>query len=111
MPHIITEYTEGLSDKIADLMPELHQNLCGQPTVAMEAVKTRAIPVYSAVIGDGETQKNMIHVTLKLLPGRDDDLKKQMAQGLFDTISKYVDIKSSSISVEVTELHKESYCK
>lgn len=111
MPHIIAEYTEGLSGKVVDLMPALHQSLIGQPTVAMEAVKTRAIPVYNAVIGDGQAQRDMIHITLKLLPGRDDGLKKQMAQGLFDTVSQHIDLENSSVSVEVTELHKESYCK
>ncbi len=113
MPHIIVEYTEtlGSSENIPKLLSALHQTLAEQETVNVHAVKTRAIPVQYVIVGDGKEPDKMIHITLKLLPGRDDVLKKTMAQGLFDIAQKVTHDDRISISVEVTELHEPSYTK
>lgn len=111
MPHIIAEHSEGLSAPVKDLLSQLHNSLAGQNTVSLEAIKTRALPIYHAVIGNGEAQTEMLHITLKLLPGRSDELKKKMAQDLFDLARAAIPDEKSSISVEVMELHKESYTK
>ncbi|MCB1720152.1 MAG: 5-carboxymethyl-2-hydroxymuconate isomerase [Rhodospirillales bacterium] len=113
MPHIIVEYTESLgsSEDIAKLAFALHENLAAQETINIHAIKTRALPVQYTVVGDGKEPDKMIHITLKLLPGRDDALKKTMAQGLFDTARKITHDDRISISVEVTELHEPSYTK
>lgn len=112
MPHIIVEYTETLTVNIPALVFELHEDLAEKDTIDIRAIKTRAIPVKYTVVGHGEEPDKFIHITLKLLPGRDDDLKKVMAQGLHDTARKHcVRDKSISLSVEVAELHAESYTK
>ncbi|MCB9982804.1 MAG: hypothetical protein H6861_03885 [Rhodospirillales bacterium] len=111
MPHIIVEYTDTLSssEDIPKLAFALHENLAMQETVNVHAIKTRVIPVKYVVVGDSKEGDRMIHITLKLLPGRDDGLKKTMAQGLFDTARKITHDDRISISVEVAELHAESY--
>ena len=53
----------------------------------------------------------MIHICLKLLPGRDDTLRKQMAQALLETTRKIAKDENITISVETTELHEPSYIK
>lgn len=111
MPHIIVEYTDHLSVDIPKLTIELHRTLVAQETIREEAVKTRAIPVESTVVGTGKCHDKMIHVHLKLMPGRDNDLKKTMAQALFDTTRSIAKDEHISISVEVSELHAESYTK
>ncbi len=111
MPHIIIEYSDHLHLDVEKLTFELHRALCAQPTVVAAAVKTRAIPVKASVVGDGEQQDKMIHIALKLLPGRDDDLRKSMAQALFDTARKVSIDDRISLSVETVELHAASYTK
>lgn len=111
MPHIIVEYTDHLRVDIPKLTIELHHTLIKQDTVKEEAIKTRAMPVEATVVGTGKCHDKMIHINLRLLPGRDNDLKKTMAQALFDTTRKIALDEHISISVEVSELHAESYTK
>lgn len=111
MPHIVVEYTETLSNQvdIPKLLSDLHYDLAGRETVNLDAIKTRAIPVQYAVVGDGK--EKMIHVTLRLLPGRSDELKSEMAQGLFDIAVKERHDDRVKVSVEVVDMHAESYKK
>ena len=111
MPHITVEYTEHLSTDIPKLLTRLHDNLASQDTVNVHAIKTRAIPVQYVIVGDGQEPDKMIHVTLKLLPGRSDDLKKTMAQGLFDEAKAETHDDRVTVTVEVAELHEPSYTK
>ena len=111
MPHIIVEYTDHLNVDIEKLTIELHHTLCHQPTVTAQAVKTRALPVKATVVGEGKDHDKMIHICLKLLPGRDDDLRQAMAQALCDTARKIAMDEHITISVETAELHAPSYIK
>lgn len=111
MPHIIVEYTDHLNVDLEKLTIELHRTLVGQETVKEEAVKTRAIPVKATVVGTGKCHDKMIHIQLKLLPGRSDELRQSMAEALFNTVKKVVFDDHISISVETSELHAESYTK
>ena len=111
MPHITVEYTETLSEDIPKLLTELHNNLAQQETINVHGIKTRAIPVQYVIVGDGQEPDKMIHIALKLLPGRSDDLKKTMAQGLFDTAKAKTHDDRISITVEVIDLHEASYTK
>lgn len=111
MPHIIVEYTDYLNLDVEKLTIELHHALCHQPTVTASAVKTRAIPVKATVVGEGTDHDKMIHICLKLLPSRPDELRKAMAQALCDTARKVVKDEHISITVETAELHAASYIK
>ena len=53
----------------------------------------------------------MMHITLKLLPGRDNALKSEMAKGLYDTAKSAIAGQNVSLSVEVQELHADTYQK
>lgn len=110
MPHIIVEHSaQTIRDK-EGLVKDLHQALATYDTITIASIKTRCIAVYPCVVGNDDTPNLMVHITLKLMPGRDDDLKTKMAQNLVTTAQKYVD-KTVSVTAEVTELHAASYQK
>ncbi len=113
MPHIIVEYCETLNTlDVPKLLSDLHDHLAERESVSLQSIKTRAVPIKYVLVGDAPMHNQMVHITLKLLPGRNDDLKKQMAQGFFDITHKALHHdKRISISVEVTELHAASYTK
>ena len=111
MPHIILEYTDTMNIDVPKILTELHHNLSGQDTINIHAIKTRAIPVKYVIVGDGQEPDKMMHITLKLLPGRDDALKKTMAQGLFDTAKAHAHDDRISVTAEVVDLHEASYTK
>ena len=111
MPHIIVEYTDHLNLDLEKLTIELHRTLVEQDTIKEEAIKTRAIPVKATVVGTGKCHDKMIHIALKLLPGRSDELRKTMAEALFATARKVSLDENIAISVETIELHTASYIK
>ncbi|MFK7840219.1 MAG: 5-carboxymethyl-2-hydroxymuconate Delta-isomerase [Bdellovibrionales bacterium] len=114
MPHIIVEYSDHLAIDIPKLLSELHNDLAARDTVTIKAIKTRAIPIEHCVIGDMDTANSIIHIALKLLPGRDDALKTQMTQGLADIAAAHVKRPQNpecSITVECLTLDAESYIK
>lgn len=110
MPHIIAEISKDLIEDVPAFLNDLHQSLANQNTVSINAIKTRAIIVKDCVIGDDHQENAMCHVTLKLLPGRDDALRKKMAADLHAVILQYVD-KSVSATVETALLDHPSYTK
>ena len=112
MPHIVVEYTDSLSVDIPKLLTVLHNDLATRETVDIHAIKTRAIPVKYTIVGDGQEPDRMIHITLRLLPGRPDELKCEMSQGLakaaYDAANHDDRIK---ITAEIVDMHGPSYIK
>lgn len=111
MPHIIVEYTDHMNTDMPVLLEKLHARLAEQESIKIEAIKTRAIPVQYVVLADGHAGDRMIHITLKLLPGRSDALKKIMAQALWQTAQDHMKDERIMVTTEVAELHAESYTK
>lgn len=114
MPHIVVEYTDHLGSAvdIPKLLSALHDNLATRESINVHGIKTRAIPVQFVIVGDGSEPDKMIHITVRLLPGRADDLKKEMAQGLKDTATKFTHHDERiTITVEIVDMHAASYIK
>lgn len=107
MPHIIVEHTRDI-EGIPELLRALHNSLGHQDTVQIESLKTRAICLDHVVIGDGDTQ-SMIHVTLRLLPGRGDELLKKMTMDLEQIARNFCSGAHTRVTVEAIELHQASY--
>jgi len=111
MPHIIVEYSDHLALPIPNLLNELHSDLAARETADINAIKIRAIPVKDCVISDADKPNSFVHIALKLLPGRDDALKKEMAQGLHDTARHYIGDQQVALTVETITLEAETYIK
>lgn len=109
MPHIIVEYSEHLSVDIPKLLEEIHYDLAEKETINIHTIKSRAKPVQYTIVGDGKDPDLMIHVTVRMLPGRSNELKKLMAQSIYDKARKAVPDDRINLSVEIQELHTESY--
>jgi len=107
MPHIIVEHTSDIAE-IPQLLRDLHNNLGRQDTVNIESLKTRAICLDHVVIGNGDTQ-SMMHITLRLLPGRDDVLLQKMTTDLEAIARQHCSSLDTRITVESIDLYKPSY--
>ncbi len=113
MPHITLEYSDTLADRqdIPKLVSLLHKSLATQETVNIHGIKSRAMPVQYTIVGDGKDRDQMMHVTLKLLPGRSDELRHKMAADLRETLHNHMHDDSIAVTVEVIELDAASYQK
>ena len=109
MPHIILEHSGNAAENLPALLADLHQTLSVQDTVNIAAIKTRAVAVEHAIVGDSEGTE-MLHITLKLLPGRDDELRAKMTQALKAVAVSHV-AEGVCVTVESALLDAPSYCK
>ena len=112
MPHIIVEHTDDIEGMDA-LVGDLHQSLAGQESVTFGAIKSRSITIQNAFVGEaqnGSQNNSMVHVTLKLLSGRSDELRAKMTGDLLNVVKSKV-ASSTSVTVESVELHDQSYQK
>jgi 5-carboxymethyl-2-hydroxymuconate isomerase len=109
MPHIIVEHTRDI-ENVADMLRDLHACLAGQDTFDIDTLKTRSVALNHVVIADG-TCTSMVHITVKLLPGRGDALLHKMTSDLRSIALNYVSSLTTKTTVESVELHKESYQK
>ena len=108
MPHIIVEHTDDIKGVDA-LVGDLHQSLARQETITLGGIKSRSITVQNAFVGEMQNG-SMVHVTIKLLSGRSDELRAKMTDDLLSVIkSKVAD--HVSVTVESVELHNQSYQK
>ena len=112
MPHLIIEHSQaGLSTgESYELLESLKPILGEMPTIDPANLKFRAIEATHSYGADPELPH--VHITFKLLKGRDDLLKVQIAKKIFDHSTSYIEAKLEGVpglSVEVVEL--QTYCK
>lgn len=110
MPHFIVEYAAPLQ---ADIDPQtLVEDACGAGAQSglfgPGDIKGRAHAVEHYLTAG--TRQPFVHVDVRLLPGRTDAQKKDLAQRVFDALAARVPA-NVTLSVEVNELHAASYTK
>ncbi|MDO6612336.1 5-carboxymethyl-2-hydroxymuconate Delta-isomerase [Shewanella sp. 1_MG-2023] len=108
MPHCIIEHSTEIDGNL--LVPLVHRGALTSNLFDPEGsdIKVRAI-AYSHY-QTGAVDINFIHVTLKILSGRDVEQKSKLTQLVLAQL-KALSIKDCSISVEVDDIDRESYAK
>lgn len=104
MPHIIIEHSQSTAGEIDlnKLANSLHQELSEKETISLSNIKTRCHLAKNVIIGENSSKK-FLHITVKLLSGRSEELKKEIADSLFEKIEKFTK-NNSYVSVEVVDL-------
>ncbi len=116
MPHIIIEHSKGILTQIYrdSFMRDIHNSIAGMHGCELGRIKTRAIEYDSGrtFVGEHGTFAEMVHINLKLMPGRSDEEKTELAQALYQAANTHVPadkFPNRSLTVEVSELHGPSY--
>lgn len=111
MPHCIIEYSKKLEDQV--LLPELvqavHSGALDSSLFSLAAIKTRAVAYDHYLVG-GEKTLDFIHVSVRILSGRTDTQKTLLSSTIFNKL-KNLELTSVSLSVEILDIHTESYAK
>lgn len=113
MPHLTIQATPNVSiSRPESLLKALNQALWnssyfGKPT----DIKARLLPIESFLMGvdDDEQEHGFIYAQLKLMPGRDEVIRHQLAEIISDTLKNSLSADQSGratlqICVEVEEL-------
>lgn len=110
MPHCIVEYSKNLESFMSprELVNAANRGAVESGLFDSFNIKSRAIG-YQHYLVAGEVS-DFIHVQVKILPGRTEQQKSHLSGLVLDSI-KSLAIKDVTITVEVCDLHGESYAK
>ena len=110
MPHCIIEYSSGVADQIGinDLVAAVHQGVLSSGLFDEYDIKTRAVAY--TFHRTGATRDSFVHVTVRLLSGRDDTQKADLSEKLLARIEPMLP-GVASVGVEVCDMHRDSYRK
>ena len=111
MPHVVIEYAQIIESEfnVAHLVDAVHQGAfdSGLFPDAYD-IKTRALAYPHARMGD--TQDTFIHVTVRLLSGRNDDQKLQLTQSIVQHI-RALNLSVNCVTAEAVDMNRAAYAK
>ncbi len=110
MPHIIIEYSANLLPDldVPKMLGTLHDSLAASG-VDKGRIKTRAIKIDHAFVGEKGASGSMIHGTLLLIEGRDIATKKKLADPLFAALKDAAGGPDIAVTFEVRDMVKDTY--
>lgn len=116
MPHIVVEHSKRLFDEVTRtaLLEALHKRVADEPSVDIKAIKTRSIPLEDVIVGDEHDADLMIHITVRLLPGRSVEVRKGISSDAIKIAHEFLDRCGKdgvSVSAEIVEMPAETYSK
>ncbi len=108
MPHCIVEHSSSLNAK--DIIPLAYSGALRSELFEPggKDIKVRAMS-YSNYHSEPGT-KDFIHVTLKILSGRNPEQKKMLSNSVLEKLRELT-VKACALSVEVVDVDRESYSK
>lgn len=113
MPHIVVEYSNNLENKInvSEVLTKMHDALV-EKGVDKTRIKTRGISLAHSVVGDASVNDGaMVHITLLLLAGRDDETKISYSKPIHDVAVNAVqqEFPNCAVTLEVRDMDTETY--
>ena len=117
LPHCIIEHSDNIKDKILwkELFKSLHKILIDTKEINEADIKTRVMGHSNYYIGDGNPKNAFITLNIQLLDGRDDQFKKDLTQAALELLDQYfsntlIEL-NTSITVQISDIHRYSYSK
>lgn len=116
MPHIILETTADLFENanIPDILEGLVKRLCTFDTINSKSVKGYHTLRSNWHMGEG-APAGFAHVTVGLIGGRPVELRKQIAEGMYEEMRSHFGMSMEhdevSLTLEVREFDAETYQK
>jgi 5-carboxymethyl-2-hydroxymuconate isomerase len=109
MPQIKIEYTANLPVKnIQGLVGHIHTTLVEKLPTQLTSCKTRIEKVSEFYVADGNPNNGFFHVEIRILTGRSEELKEQVATELLkylkNTLSYIPKNITTQVTVEIAEL-------
>ena len=117
MPHTILEYS-GNALVPADLQPlwrELHPVLVATAGCRLQDIKSRAVRCEAFRMGDGDPGNAFIHLTIRLLEGRDGATLDRVGTAVLAVLKGFfaqtLAQRKCDLTVELADLRKAGYFK
>lgn len=107
MPHITVEYTQNLQGQIEinTLLPLIHKTLLSHDGVfSAPGIRSRGIMLSNYFRGGENTpiETGFVHVTLKILTGRSEEIKQKVLNHLLEVINNHLTEHCKGIDVALS---------
>ncbi|MCU7821513.1 5-carboxymethyl-2-hydroxymuconate Delta-isomerase [Kitasatospora sp. DSM 101779] len=109
MPQISVDYSPRLGFDRRAFAAELHPLVAAAIDTTVESCKTRFRPVEDAFLGDGDPERAMVYLELKILAGRAPEARTALSESVLDLLKRHVDGERVHLAVNVVELDREVY--
>lgn len=108
MPHCIIEHSKNIDGEL--LVEKVFSSVLESKLFESDGsdIKVRSLSFDSFITGSKKS--DFIHVALKILSGRTADQKSRLSHAVADNLSN-IDYSNISITIEVIDIERESYCK
>jgi 5-carboxymethyl-2-hydroxymuconate isomerase len=110
MPHIIIDFSNDIADQVEmdALLDAVHRGAMDSNLFPEYDIKTRALGY--EFHRTGQTRDSFLHVAVHLLSGRSDEQKSMLSECILARIEPLLP-HVISVSVEIYDIHRESYRK
>lgn len=110
MPHCIVEYSAKITETlpVEQLMHAVYKGANQSELFTASDIKVRATAFDDFYLPGAE--QAFVHVNLKILSGRDLVQRKSLSESVSNQLER-LGIENAAITVEVTNIEKESYAK
>lgn len=115
MPIITLEYSSNLpiDKKIKSFLLEAHHILVGVIKTDLRTCRSSIMKCENYLIGDGNPRNAFIVLSIRMLPGRTDDIKKQLGkilvQKIYHDFAAEIKTHDTQVRVALTETDKQHY--
>lgn len=112
MPHIIVEHTKGVSKLVSEqeIARHVHMAVVESGIFDPSAIKTRTHACDRIWWGEEAAEMDFIHVTVKILSGRDIAKRAGLSAAVFKVLQERA-APVPKLSVDIHEMDKETYSK
>lgn len=117
MPHLTLEYSPNVlvESDFTDLFRKLHAILAQTGGIRLENCKSRAYLAQEFFIGSGAQASGFIHLDIRFLEGRPNEIKRAIGQETRDALMEWfqssVEALDLQITVEVRDIERSFYFK
>lgn len=117
MPHMILEYSSNVASYFEsnELLNKLNTTLSQSGPYLLEDTKSRAVPQSNFVVAEGDDDRAFVHLTLRILEGRTQEMIESAASALKGALEEvFIEARSSkrlSLTIEVIEMPRRLYFK
>ncbi|MFH8787515.1 5-carboxymethyl-2-hydroxymuconate Delta-isomerase [Streptomyces roseoverticillatus] len=116
MPHLMLEHSGNIRESVdeAGLFRELHAALSEVGGFRVQDFKSRVVRL-NAYIGDGTYEQAFVNLDIRTFAGKTADTKSRISQEALRVLGRHfrrtMTETSCDISVQITELNRESYSR
>ena len=104
MPQLRLEFSPNIIEKnnMANLFQECHSILEKMLPTDINTCKSRAIECETFYVGDGNSNNAFVHVSLKVMPGRDEDVLKNVGETMMGLLQQHFSNSLQKLRLQIT---------